>query len=496
MAATTGSSAPRTATPPSWAAGRASTSSPLACAIASREPNSPRWAEPTLRTTPIRGGATRHRAATWPGPRAESSRTRWRVSGVGAQRGPGVAELVVERAGRGDGRAGRLEQVRGEVLGRRLARRAGDADDGQAPGGRGCRRRGAPARRARRGPRPRRRRRRRPARRSPGIRVTGGTITAGASTSRAASTPAAPAAIAAATKSCPSTRSPGSATNSPPGVDRAAVELDGAGDALVPRGAVQPPAGDAGDVGEGQLDHRGPPWARTSARSSSSTSENGSFSAPDLLAGLVALAGDHDDVARGAPRPRPRAMAARRSPISSTRAPGDLAGAVEHRGADRGRVLGAGVVVGDPEVVGELGAQPAHHRALGAVAVAAAAQHGEHAPAVLGGLGPQRLEQRADRGRLVRVVDDGEERLAGLDALHPPGHADLGEPAGQHGGVLARGVPAGEGEQRVGDVEGARQPQGHRQREPVRAVGGEPLRAVGQRDDVARRASRPRGCRR
>ena len=45
---TSGSSALRTATPSS---GSASTSSPLACAIRSRLPNSPRWATPTLSTT-------------------------------------------------------------------------------------------------------------------------------------------------------------------------------------------------------------------------------------------------------------------------------------------------------------------------------------------------------------------------------------------------------------------------------------------------------------
>ena len=77
MAATRGSSAFSTATPFD---GRASTSSPLARAIASTEPNSPRWAEPTLSTTPIRGGTAAASAAMWPVPRAENSSTRWRVS--------------------------------------------------------------------------------------------------------------------------------------------------------------------------------------------------------------------------------------------------------------------------------------------------------------------------------------------------------------------------------------------------------------------------------
>ena len=52
--ATLGSSALRTASP----SGRnASTSSPLAWATASREPNSPTWATPTLRTMATSGGA-------------------------------------------------------------------------------------------------------------------------------------------------------------------------------------------------------------------------------------------------------------------------------------------------------------------------------------------------------------------------------------------------------------------------------------------------------
>ena len=56
MAATAGSSELSTATPPADA-GSASTSSPLAWAIASRDPNSPTCAVPTLSTTPMRGGA-------------------------------------------------------------------------------------------------------------------------------------------------------------------------------------------------------------------------------------------------------------------------------------------------------------------------------------------------------------------------------------------------------------------------------------------------------
>ena len=56
IAATSGSSALSTAVP---SAGSASTISPFACAIASREPNSPMWAVPTLSTAATCGGAIR-----------------------------------------------------------------------------------------------------------------------------------------------------------------------------------------------------------------------------------------------------------------------------------------------------------------------------------------------------------------------------------------------------------------------------------------------------
>ena len=58
MAQTSGSAALSTATP---SAGSASTSSPLAWAIAACPPNSPTWACPTLSTTPTVGGAMSHR---------------------------------------------------------------------------------------------------------------------------------------------------------------------------------------------------------------------------------------------------------------------------------------------------------------------------------------------------------------------------------------------------------------------------------------------------
>ncbi len=78
IAATSGSSRFSTAIP---SGPSASTISPFACAIAERDPNSPRWAMPTLRTTETSGGAIAQRSAMWPTPRAPISRTRKRVEG-------------------------------------------------------------------------------------------------------------------------------------------------------------------------------------------------------------------------------------------------------------------------------------------------------------------------------------------------------------------------------------------------------------------------------
>ena len=73
IAATAASSTLRMTTPD---AGTACGSSALVRAMASREPNSPRWAVPTLSTTAIDGGAIAARAAMLPGWRADISRTR------------------------------------------------------------------------------------------------------------------------------------------------------------------------------------------------------------------------------------------------------------------------------------------------------------------------------------------------------------------------------------------------------------------------------------
>src|SRR5699024_5320874 len=79
IAATSRSSAFSTARP---SGASASTSSPLAVAIASTPPNSPRWAEPTLSTRETSGRAIAVSWAMWPIPRAPISSTRKRVPAV------------------------------------------------------------------------------------------------------------------------------------------------------------------------------------------------------------------------------------------------------------------------------------------------------------------------------------------------------------------------------------------------------------------------------
>ena len=79
--------------------------------------------------------------------------------------------------------------------------------------------------------------------------------------------------------------------------------------------SAEGPADDRGDLGQGQLDHAIPPVGAPSARRATSRSSNGWTDAGDLLAGLVALAGDQHGVARpGRPRwPRRSPRPGRRS---------------------------------------------------------------------------------------------------------------------------------------------------------------------------------------
>ena len=219
IAATSGSSALRTATPPSAADGSDAGSSPLVSAIASREPNSPRCAVPTLRTTPIRGGAISASAAMWPRPRADISSTRNRVSASARSAVHGCPSSLLNDPGgattdpSGDSTAASRSFVDvlpddpvtpttvspDSVVSRSTLARASlpSAASTAAPDpSRSCSRASAPL---------------------PDV-PSGSTTIAGTPTGRAASTATAPAATAPAAWSWPSTRAPGSARNRPPEV--------------------------------------------------------------------------------------------------------------------------------------------------------------------------------------------------------------------------------------------------------------------------------------
>ena len=218
---------------------------------------------------------------------------------------------------------------------------------GPAPAGRPGRRR--PARWARRWPGCRARRRRRPS-------------------------------TAATAWSWPSTCSPAKATKSPPGSGARLSRKAGPSTHQPRVGVDHPAADDLGDLGQGQRDHR------THLRSAGAqlvAVVEGVHHAPDLLAGLVALAGDHHGVAGSGQR---HDLADRRAAVADLAhlGPLDHGGPEQHRGPDRGGVLGARVVVGDHEHVGEPGPDLAHHRSLAGVPVAAGTEHQQQPARVSG----------------------------------------------------------------------------------------------------------------
>ena len=287
-------------------------------------------------------------------------------------------------------------------------------------------------------------------------RPTGGTITAGrVDRSRPASTPAAPGGDRGRGEVVPVDPLARQRQEQPARADRARVELDAPVTRSSPVGPVQAPTGRRRRPRPAVSGITARPRAarrRRMAAASSAASSNGCCTPRDLLAGLVALAGDHDGVARPGPAHRgARSPPAGRRSRAPRRVPRLGLRAGQHRGADRGRVLAARVVVGDDQQLGPRRRRGAHQRALAAVPVAAAAQHDDAAGR--GTCGAQRVQQRGDRGRLVRVVDDGEERLPGVDPLHPARAPSTAANAGAASrGRHADRVQAGQREQRVGTL--------------------------------------------
>ena len=177
-------------------AGSASTSSPLVCAVACRLPNTPACAAPTFSTTPTEGGAIAHRSRMLPGARAPISSTRNRVctpqrsavSGTPSSLLYDPVAATVSPSGASSAAIRSLVLVLPDDPVTATTRRP-DAVS-----------RSVTARASRASP-----------------ASTSSTSTDGQPTGRATSAATAPAAAAETAKSCPSTRSPGSAANREPG---------------------------------------------------------------------------------------------------------------------------------------------------------------------------------------------------------------------------------------------------------------------------------------
>ena len=268
--------------------------------------------------------------------------------------------------------------AREHLLHRRLAVAADDDDH------RDRELRAASARRAARAP---------PADRPPRRRSPASALARSAATSAAA----APRSNAAATKSWPSKRSPFSATNRSPGasarrVGRHAREAHVAADEASVHGA-----------GGGRRIHHAPLHA-ASAAATTRASEKWWRTPLLLLVVLVALAGDQHHVARprlGDRHPdRGGAVELHApAPVGRCRIP------LHHRVRDGRGVLGARVVAGDDDAVGE---PPGHRAHLGPLALVAIAAAAEHADELAAGSDrrPQRRQHLRQRIRRMRVIDD------------------------------------------------------------------------------------------
>ena len=162
---------------------------------------------------------------------------------------------------------------------------------------------------------------------------------------------------------------------------------------------------------------RAPPNRSSSSRATTRSS-NGATSSPDRLRRLVALAGDHDDVAGSAPlegdgdrRRRSGSTTSRRRRRAARRSAAMIAAGSSLRGLSDVRTT----------TLRASGCRLAHRRPLGAVAVAAAAEHHQRRVSATASSRAASQHLLEPVGR-VGVVDDDAERLALVDRLEPAGH--------------------------------------------------------------------------
>ena len=132
----------------------------------------------------------------------------------------------------------------------------------------------------------------------------------------------------------------------------------------------------------------------------------------DLLAFLVALAGDHQHVALLQRIDRRPDRLGAVADFDSTRCRG------QDGGADRRWIFRTRIIIGDIDLVGKPGGDGPHDWALSAVAVAAAAEH--HMQPVAR-IGPESRDGIFQRIGLVRIIDeDRRPRPAPRHQLQPP----------------------------------------------------------------------------
>ncbi len=215
----------------------------------------------------------------------------------------------------------------------------------------------------------------------------------------------------------------------------------------------------------------------------------GPLHAADVLVVLVALAGDQDDVGRASAADgvidRLGAVLEHVELVMADRADQDLRD-------DEVGGFEARVVAGDDGAVGEPAGDRRHQRALGGVAVAAAAEHAPEPAAALLGERTQRSQGLLEGVGRVGVVDD-DFRAAGAgldDALHPARHRRQ-RGAGARRLVEARAERAQRADhaQQVGDIELA--DQRHHDRRARRAL----VDAKGQAAIVVAKVARPQAGR-